>query len=113
VIDERAVDALVSLGAGSGFFDDVVDSFRADTRQLLKEIGGAAAIGDADGFAAALHALRNCTASLGGLGLRQLLSAMEQVGPTELRRRGSALVQQLGAEVDRLEATLAAYRQTR
>src|SRR5262249_39585718 len=99
-----------SLGAGSAFFDDVVESFRTDTRQILKEIGGTAAIGDAAGFAAAVQALRNCTASFGGTRLRELLSSMQQVGPAELRLKGPVFAQQLSAELETREAMLVPYR---
>ncbi|MGH7094593.1 MAG: ATP-binding response regulator, partial [Stellaceae bacterium] len=55
-IDPHAVDALWSLGGGA-FFDDLVATFRADSRQILQRIGGAVAVGDITGFAAAVQAL--------------------------------------------------------
>jgi DNA-binding response OmpR family regulator len=111
-IDRRAVDALVSLGGESRFFADLIEAFRTDSRQIMKELGGAAAIGDARGFNIAVQALRSCSASLGGTGLRDLLLATQDIVPTELPTRGAALVQDIAAEIGRLEQMLAEYRRT-
>jgi DNA-binding response OmpR family regulator/signal transduction histidine kinase len=111
-IDRRAVDALWTLGGGGEFFADVVEAFRADSRQLLRDLGGAAAIGDHTGFTAALQSLRRCTASVGGAHLREMLVAMQETGAAELRERGVLYVQQIGAEIARLGETLAEYRKT-
>lgn len=111
-IDRRAVDALVSLGGDSAFFAEIIEAFRTDSRQIMKELGGAAAIGDAGGFNAAVQALRSCSASLGGTGLRQLLAATQEIGAAELPTRGAAIVQEIAAEIARLEQILAEYRKT-
>ena len=108
-IDPHAVDALWSLGGGA-FFDDLVATFRADSRQILQRIGGAVAVGDAAGFAAAVQALRNCTASFGSVQLRQILVSMQRVGEPELRQKGMLFLQQLSAEVARLDELLTEYR---
>ncbi len=112
MIDERAVGALLSLGAGSCFFDDVVEAFRADSRLILKELGGAAAIGDAAGFAGSLQGLRNCTASFGGDGLRDLLRSMQELSASDLHQKGLGYVQQIGVELARLDAVLVEYQRS-
>jgi DNA-binding response OmpR family regulator len=111
-IDRRAVDALVSLGGDTAFFADLIEAFRADSRQIMRELGGTAAIGDAGGFNVAVQALRSCSASLGGTRLRELLLATEEIGPAELSTRGAAIVQDIAAEIGRLEEMLAEYRKT-
>jgi DNA-binding response OmpR family regulator len=111
-IDRRAVDALVSLGGDSAFFADVIEAFRTDSREIMRELGGAAAIGDAYGFNAAVQALRSCSASLGGTGLRERLLATQTIGAAELPTRGAAIVQEIAGEIARLEQTLAEYRKT-
>jgi DNA-binding response OmpR family regulator/signal transduction histidine kinase len=109
-VDRRAVDALVSLGGDTAFFADVIEAFRADSRQIMKDLGGAAAVGDAYGFNAAVQALRSCSASLGGAGLRELLLATQNIVAAELATKGAATVQDIAAEIARLEATLAEYQ---
>jgi two-component system, sensor histidine kinase RpfC len=109
-IDRGAVDALVSLGGDSAFFADLIEAFRTDSRQIMKEMGGAAAIGDAGGFNAAVQALRSCSASLGGTRLRELLWATQDVGAAELPTRGAAIVPEIAGEIARLEQMLAEYR---
>jgi two-component system sensor histidine kinase RpfC len=111
-IDRRAVEALWSLGAGSAFFRDVVDAFGTDARRLLKEIEEAAASGKATDFAAAVQALRYCTAGFSSAHLRDALQAMESVGAAELRQNGSVYVQQLNGEIAKLEASLGDYGKT-
>jgi len=111
-IDRRAVDALWTLGGGSEFFADVVEAFRSDSRQILRDLGGAAAIGDLAAFTAAVQALRNCTASVGGAHLRAVLLAMQRTGAAELRDKGALYVQQLSTEIAHLDQTLAEYRKT-
>ncbi|HEX5317671.1 MAG TPA: response regulator [Stellaceae bacterium] len=111
-IDRRAVEALWSLGGGTAFFQDVIEAFRADSRQILKELGGAAAVCDLGGFSSAIQALRNCTASVGGTHLREALLAMQQIGAAELRDKGAIYVQQLAGEIERLDEVLAEYRKT-
>jgi DNA-binding response OmpR family regulator len=111
-IDRRAVDALVSLGGDSAFFADLIEAFRTDSRQIMRELGGAAAIGDARGFNAAVQALRSCSASLGGTGLRERLLATEEIGAAELPTKGVAIVQEIAGEIARLEQMLAEYRKT-
>ncbi len=111
-IDRRAVDALVSLGGDSAFFADVIEAFRTDSRRIMKELGGAAAIGDVAGFNAAVQALRSCTASLGGTHLREMLLSMPELGAAELRAKGTEFVQEVAAEIARLDETLAEYRKT-
>ena len=111
-IDRRAVDALVSLGGDTAFFADLIEAFRTDSRQIMKELGGAAAIGDAAAFNAAVQALRSCSASLGGTRLRELLVATQDIAAAELPTTGAATVQDIAAEIARLEQMLAEYRKT-
>lgn len=110
-IDRRAVDALVSLG-DTAFFADLIEAFRLDSRLIMRALGGAAAIGDAGAFNTAVQALRSCSASLGGTRLRELLLATQDIAAAELPTRGAAIVQDIAAEITRLEQMLAEYRKT-
>ena len=112
MIDRRAVDALWSLGGGGAFFDGVIEAFRIDARQILKDLAAAAATGDAGAFSAGVQALRNCTASFGGAPLREMLLSMQQISSRELRDQGADYVQELSAEIARIDEVLVDYRKT-
>jgi len=109
VIDERAVAALWSLGDGSEFFDSVIEAFRADSRRVLGELRSAAEAADTRLFEEGVQALRRCTANFGNGRLRELLLSLRDLAAPELRRQGSAYVQRLASELDKLEATLVDY----
>jgi two-component system sensor histidine kinase RpfC len=106
VIDPRAIAALRGLGDGDEFLAEVIDSFRAETKEIMNRIVRAAAAADAGNFARGLHALRSCAANLGGTRLCELLLAMRDISQRELREQGSGVVQKLGDELDRLDAAL-------
>jgi signal transduction histidine kinase/HPt (histidine-containing phosphotransfer) domain-containing protein len=108
-VDARAIAALRGLGDGDDFFAEVVESFRAETKEIMNRIVRAAAAGDAAAFARGLHTLRSCAANLGGTRLCELLLAMRDVSQRELREQGSGVVQRLGDELARLDAALLEY----
>ena len=112
-IDQRAVAALRRLGGGDEFLGEVLDSFRADAREIMQRLVRAAAAADSAGFARGLHALRNCAANLGGTRLCEVLLSLREVGAQELREQGSVLVQRLGDELARLDAALAEFADER
>jgi len=109
VIDERAVGALWSLGEGSEFFDGVIEALRTDSRRVLADLDAAAAAADTSRFEEGVQALRRCTANFGGGRLRELLLSLRDLAPAELKRQGAAYVQRLGAELEKLEASLVDY----
>jgi len=106
VVDQRAVAALRRLGGDDSFFDDVLDSFRADAKEIMQRIARAAAAADSAGFARGLHALRNCAANLGGTRLCEVLLSLREVGAEELREQGSVLVGRISDELARLAVAL-------
>jgi two-component system sensor histidine kinase RpfC len=105
-VDPRAIAALRGLGDGDAFLGEVIDSFRADAREIMHRIVRAAAAADESGFARGLHALRSCAANLGGMRLCELLLSLRDIGAYELREQGSIVVQRLGDELARLDAAL-------
>ncbi|HYM72815.1 MAG TPA: HAMP domain-containing sensor histidine kinase [Stellaceae bacterium] len=109
VVDARAVAALRGLGDGDDFLAEVIDSFRADAKEIMHRIVRAAAAADGSSFARGLHAMRSCAANLGGLRLCELLLSLREVSAPELREQGSVLVQRLGDELARLDAALADF----
>jgi HPt (histidine-containing phosphotransfer) domain-containing protein len=75
----------------------------------MQRLVRAAASADSAGFARGLHALRSCAANLGGTRLCEVLLSLREVGAQELREQGSALVQRLGDELGRLDASLSEF----
>jgi HPt (histidine-containing phosphotransfer) domain-containing protein len=106
IVDPRAIAALRGLGGGDDFLAEIIDSFRAETKDIMNRIVRAAAGADAANFARGLQALRSCAANLGGTRLCELLLAMRDISQRELREQGSGVVQKLGDELARLEAGL-------
>ncbi len=105
-VDARAIAALRGLGDGDEFLAEIIDSFRAETKDIMNRIVRAAAAADAAGFARGLHTLRSCAANLGGTRLCELLLAMRDISERELGEQGSGVVQRLGDELARLDAAL-------
>jgi HPt (histidine-containing phosphotransfer) domain-containing protein len=105
-VDARAIAALRGLGDGDAFLAEIIDSFRAETEDIMNRIVRAAAAADAAGFARGLHTLRSCAANLGGTRLCELLLAMRDISERELGEQGSGVVQRLGDELARLDAAL-------
>jgi two-component system sensor histidine kinase RpfC len=109
VVDPRAIAALRGLGEDDAFLAEVIESFRADAKEIMHRVVRAAAAADAGGFARGLHALRSCAANLGGTRLCEMLLSLREVDTRVLREQGSVLVQRLGDELARLDAALAEF----
>jgi signal transduction histidine kinase len=113
IVDPRAIVALRGLGDDDAFLSEIIDSFRVDAEEILQRIVRAAAMTDVSGFARGIHALRSCTANLGGMRLCEVLLSLREVGRNELREQGSALVQRLGDELARFDAALSEFLPSR
>jgi signal transduction histidine kinase/HPt (histidine-containing phosphotransfer) domain-containing protein len=105
IVDMQAIEALRALG-GEEFLREMIDTFRADARQLLDQLDRAVAATDTAAFARGVAALWRCAGHLGGIRLRELLPS-QGVTDAELRQRGAQHLQRVAAEVDRLTAALA------
>ena len=105
-VDAQVIERLRALGGGPAFLRELIATFEADTRGVMKSLGQAAATADAAGFARSLGALRRAAGHLGGTQLSELLSSLQGLTAGELRQRGATHVQRLDAEIDRLAAAL-------
>ncbi|HEX5320546.1 MAG TPA: Hpt domain-containing protein, partial [Stellaceae bacterium] len=108
-VDARVMAGLRALSGGGEFLGEVIDSFRADSRQIMERIGAAAGAGDTTAFVRGIHALRRCAATLGGASLCELALSLRDVSAAELRQQNGAIVQRLSAELARLDAALVEY----
>jgi HPt (histidine-containing phosphotransfer) domain-containing protein len=113
IVDPRAVAALRGLGGSDEFLGEVLDSFRADAKEIMQRLVRSAAAADSAGFARGLHALRSCAANLGGTRLCEVLLSLREVSADELRQQGSILMQRIGDELARLDAALAKFAEER
>jgi hypothetical protein len=108
-VDTRVIAGLRNLSGGGDFFSEVVDSFRADSRQIMDRIAAAADAGDLAAFHRGLHALRRCAATVGGTGLCELALSLRGINTTELRQQDAAIVQRLAAELARFNSALVEF----
>jgi HPt (histidine-containing phosphotransfer) domain-containing protein len=108
-VDPRVIDGLRALGGGPGFLREVIESFRADARQIMERVYQAAEAADSAGFARGLIALHRAAGQLGGADLCELAASLQRITTSELRQHGAAHVRRLDAEIDRLAAALMQY----
>ena len=106
-LDMRAIDGLRELGGDPAFLGELVETFQADSQQIMERLDRAVAAADATGFARGLTALRRAASPLGGTQLCELLASLQGLTSSELRQLGAIHVQRLDAEVERLAAALA------
>ena len=106
ILDPKVIEGLRSLSSDPEFLADLIETFGADSQQMLRRIGTAAATGDVPAFVRGVVALRRAATQLGGTQLSELLASVHEVDAAELRQRGQAQLGRIGAEVERLIAAL-------
>lgn len=106
VLDAKVIENLRSLSGDPEFLADLIETFRADSRQLIRRLGDAAAAADAAAFTRGLVALQRAATQLGGTQLCELLASLPETDPAELRQRGTGQIGRISAEVERLIAAL-------
>jgi signal transduction histidine kinase len=109
VLDMRVIAGLRSLSAGGNFLAEVIDSFRADSRQIMDWIAAAADAGDIVGFGRGIQALRRCAATMGATSLCELALSLRGISAAELRQQDAAIVQRLAAELARFNSALVEF----
>jgi len=109
VVDPRRIEALRELGGQEGFLGDLVETFRADAREIMRRLARAAAVADVAAFAQGLRALGQAAGHIGALPLAQLTASLRSLNAADLRDQGSVHLQRLEAEIERLIAALRRY----
>jgi signal transduction histidine kinase len=112
VVDIATIEALRTLGGGEAFLRELIDTFRADARQLLDRLDRAVAAADATAYTHGIAALRRCAGHLGGRRVCDLLASSLGIAGAELRQRGGSQLQQVAVEIDRLTTTLLEFLPT-
>ena len=106
VLDEAAVEALKALGAGSDFFNDVIENFRSDVREILDDMARATAKRDLRAFRDHAHSLRSSAAHIGAVRFYRMLFALRDLTAPQLEKEGAALLDKLRGEYTKLDAAL-------
>jgi two-component system sensor histidine kinase RpfC len=106
VLDEAAVEALKALGAGSDFFNDVIENFRSDVREILDDMARATAKRDLRAFRDHAHSLRSSAAHIGAVRFYRTLFALRDITAQQLEKDGAALLDKLRGEYTKLDAAL-------
>ncbi|HKF70363.1 MAG TPA: response regulator, partial [Stellaceae bacterium] len=106
VLDEAAVEALKALGAGSDFFNDVIENFRSDVREILDDMARATAKRDLRAFRDHAHSLRSSAAHIGAVRFYRTLFALRDLTAQQLEKEGAALLDKLRGEYTKLDAAL-------
>jgi two-component system sensor histidine kinase RpfC len=106
VLDEAAVEALKALGAGSDFFNDVIENFRSDVREILDDMARATAKRDLRAFRDHAHSLRSSAAHIGAVRFYRTLFGLRDLTAQQLEKDGAALLDKLRGEYTKLDAAL-------
>ncbi len=80
VIDRAAFDELIaSTGSDQEFLGNLIDTFLADSIELLVQMQGSLAANDTEGFRRAAHSLKSSSASFGANGLATQARELEMM----------------------------------
>jgi two-component system sensor histidine kinase RpfC len=105
-VDEEAIEALRSLGEGTSFFRDVIETFRIDARNIVEQLEKSAMEGDLRQFREHAHSLRSSAANVGGARICEMLLGLRDLGQRELRTQSAEIVEKVSGELARLDAAL-------
>jgi two-component system sensor histidine kinase RpfC len=107
-VDFDVLAGLRGLG-DEAFLLEVVGLFRGEARAALGELHIAAKRGDVLGFRTHAHALRSVAANIGARQLYDICMPLQIVSATELRQQSTVWLEQIEAELSRVEMQLDAY----
>jgi two-component system sensor histidine kinase RpfC len=104
-LDSQVVTGLRVLG-GEEFVIDVANSARAESRARFEDLRAAASQGDVANFRAHAHALHSVAANIGAQQLSEICRPFETASADELRRYSPRWLEEVEAELQRVEAAL-------
>jgi two-component system sensor histidine kinase RpfC len=113
ILDRRKLEGLAVLDQGDGFIEELVDTFIAESTELVAAIDAAVAAGDAAAMRDHAHALRSSAAHVGATALFDVLLGWRGLDDAALLERGPAEVQRLQLELERACTGLVAWRAER
>ncbi|HBB32937.1 MAG TPA: histidine kinase [Cyanobacteria bacterium UBA8803] len=110
-IDLKNLKDLAGEGANE-FIIEVIDSYLAETPQLLRSLNKALEQGNAELLQRSAHSLKSSSALLGANTLSQFGKTLEGMGDTGTTVEASVLLPQVMAEYQRVEAALLLERRS-
>jgi two-component system, sensor histidine kinase RpfC len=106
--DVEILDRLRNLG-GDAFLSEVCDLFRSEAQATMQELHAAAKQADVPSFRAHAHALRSVAANVGARQLYEICQPAQNISSMELRQGSHEWLEQVGAELRRVDIVLADY----
>ncbi len=107
-VDFDVLAGLRGLG-DAAFLREVIELFGNEARDAVAELRVAASRGDVLGFRTHAHALRSVAANIGARILYDICMPLQIVSGMELRQQSSVWLEQIAAELSRVEVQLAEY----
>jgi two-component system sensor histidine kinase RpfC len=111
-LDAEVLARLRALG-GEAFVVEVTDLFRDEARSALLQLRAAVRNGDVASFRANAHALRSVGANVGARPLGEICLPLQTISAVGLEQGSKLFLEQIEAELNRVEMSLAEYRSDR
>jgi two-component system sensor histidine kinase RpfC len=111
-LDAEVLARLRALG-GESFVVEVTDLFRDEARSALLQLRAAVRNGDVASFRANAHALRSVGANVGARPLGEICLPLQTISAVGLEQGSKLFLEQIEAELNRVEMSLAEYRSDR
>ena len=112
-INPEALEIMLQMvGGDTAFLAEMIDTYLADSPQLLTDLGQAVAAGDAELLRRAAHSLKSNSENFGAHALAAIARALEELGKRGELAGAAALVAKGTAEYERVQPALLAARPT-
>jgi two-component system, sensor histidine kinase RpfC len=106
--DTEILERLRKLG-GDAFLAEVCELFRSEAQARIQELHAAARLMDVPSFRANAHALRSVSANIGAQHLYEICQPVQHISATALREDAQSWLEQVGAELKRVDLALSDY----
>jgi CheY-like chemotaxis protein len=112
ILDRAALGALLeTVGGEFEYLKELIDSFLEDAPQLLAELDGYIATGDAPGVRRVAHSLKSNGNDFGASKFANLCKQLEEIGKSGDLQGAAGLAEQIAAQYQQVERALLAVLQ--
>jgi HPt (histidine-containing phosphotransfer) domain-containing protein len=110
-IDSHALEAMLEMvGGDTAFLAEMIDTYLADSPQLLDDLGRAVAAEDAELLRRVAHSLKSNSEGFGAMALAAIARRLEELGKAKALEGAAALLAEATAEYERVQAALRVAR---
>jgi HPt (histidine-containing phosphotransfer) domain-containing protein len=110
-IDSQALVAMLEMvGGDTAFLAEMIDTYLADSPQLLDNLRQAVAAGNAELLRRAAHSLKSNSEGFGATNLAAIARRLEDLAKGGITDGATALLAEATAEYERVRAALLAAR---